>query len=738
MLKSIKNISWLVLLAFGMQAAWGFSLLGPTGNGGDAWQTAVIGYPLPGDIGSPKNIGEGYRRNTPVLYYAYDANFNDYFGTSGMTAVDGAFAILNSLTNVDSYSSSLSEFPLGSQHANYRAQSLGLTDLKSLVLGVMVEELGLADPVQYTWTLHNRAHITGDPPCPLGMEYIVVQRNFGITASSLSQLQYSPYVNDVLYSYDIFEDCGPGNPEAITEPFSVDPLAQVDTAVAAFAGTFIDDGYFYTGLTRDDVAALRYLLTSNNIVTESPAAGSDVLTTNIGSTFVLSNLDLSVLSATALTNTPDILATLYPTLVIVSVTTNFTEVCTPNVISYLTNQIGSPAGSPQLFVVVTNGYNCSYQPVYTYSFGNVITNTFSTNSRVQLVTTSLGNQIGAPAGSPPITNIVTKSFVETNVPSGDYFIIPAGACGLDIISNSEITSGVTISSNVVTSATNANGFVSTYIIISSFTNHQYLAHPVICGVVASTPGLYEGIEHIQFVKADYDSLIGQFFQPITNDYTMTFVTNSQASVQHFQRVVVAPDVLFTARDTVGFAGGYGVLRSIDFNQANILPGLAGPGTIDPPVTVTLDSSAPFYENLSAIVGTPFVLSENNSLQFFAYGSFDASTNPPTVYPNGTSITNLQNQILIQISPTSLPDGTNNVPYPATTFTTSGGGAFSPPFTWSVLNSTPLPAGLTLSSGGTISGTPTNNVPGTYDFVIQMSDSLTPPRTVQWNYSITIY
>ena len=29
-----------------MEKANGFALLGPTGNGGDSWQTAVIGYDL--------------------------------------------------------------------------------------------------------------------------------------------------------------------------------------------------------------------------------------------------------------------------------------------------------------------------------------------------------------------------------------------------------------------------------------------------------------------------------------------------------------------------------------------------------------------------------------------------------------------------------------------------------------------------------------------------------------------
>src|SRR5208282_2037412 len=101
----IKRFSWIGLLALGLQGAWAFSLGGPIGNNpnpsggagiqGDAWQTAVIGYGLPGDINAPKNLGEEYRRNVPTNYYACDANFLDYFGSNGVAAVDGAFAILN-------------------------------------------------------------------------------------------------------------------------------------------------------------------------------------------------------------------------------------------------------------------------------------------------------------------------------------------------------------------------------------------------------------------------------------------------------------------------------------------------------------------------------------------------------------------------------------------------------------------------------------------------------------------
>ena len=76
------------------------------------------------------------------MFYSVDANFLGYFGTSGITNVDDAFAILNSLTNVSSYSPSLSEFPQYSEHINYTAQSLELTDVKSSVLGLLVEQMG--------------------------------------------------------------------------------------------------------------------------------------------------------------------------------------------------------------------------------------------------------------------------------------------------------------------------------------------------------------------------------------------------------------------------------------------------------------------------------------------------------------------------------------------------------------------------------------------------------------------
>jgi hypothetical protein len=210
-----------------------------------------------------------------------------------------------------------------------------------------------------------------------------------------------------------------------------------------------------------------------------------------------------------------------------------------------------------------------------------------------------------------------------------------------------------------------------------------------------------------------------------------------------------PDILFSAGDLatpnpdiIGL-GEFAVDRTTpNWDVNNVGAGLDGPGTINPPATIIFSDTGDAYINGSLAsygLGTNSFLQETNSTQLFAWGSFDASTNPPVVYPNSAALTNLQNQMVIQISPTSLPAGTNGTFYTPTTFTATGG-AFTPPFTWSALPvagmaGSGLPAGLILSSAGVLSGTPSGNAAGTYDFTLQLTDVI--GRSVQWNYSIII-
>ena len=169
MLRSLKLFGCLLLLCAGSQPLFAYSLLGPIpapGTGADGYQDGVIGYAenftfggeaFNGiDIGTPKNIGEGFRWNTPVVYYTFDAKFYGYFGSNGVTAVEQAIGILNAVPPLSTLSADLSEYPLRAKRMNYLAATLGLLDLKSETLALLVEELGLAQPERYVWTLRNR------------------------------------------------------------------------------------------------------------------------------------------------------------------------------------------------------------------------------------------------------------------------------------------------------------------------------------------------------------------------------------------------------------------------------------------------------------------------------------------------------------------------------------------------------------------------------------------------------
>ncbi len=757
----MKTILLAGMVMFGLlHSAGAFSLAGPVGNGGDGYQSPVIGYGPPTSAVGPKNLGEEYRRNTPILYYAFNANFLDFFGSNGVVAVDASFAIMNSLTNVSSYSTDLSEFPLDSRHFNYEAQALGLFDLKSFTLNLLVEQMGLADPVEWTWTLHDR-FLPGGGTCPIDEEYLVVQRNFDFFSTPLNQLQYSPYVNDTLYSYQITENCTGGNPLALAVPVPVDLLADVSSPVASSFN--IGWGDFYTGLTRDDVAGLRYLLKTNNINMESvvPNATVTAITTNFLSQISFpvnanspsgyGTFNLSALQAASRTNDPATLQLLFPGVIVATSSNYLSVVATPIVTATLKNINGAPIGTAPKLVITTNGYTYSPQTNYVTTFANIVTNHFKINPTAILQTITVAPASGAPLGSPSITNIKTSVITLTNTTAGDYYTLSPDMCPQNLVkvlyTNVVTTTNVltAVNTNIVTSS-NTTTFSYSQSLVTTFTNYVFQANPVDCTQVTNGPALYQGIENVKFIKTSYDSLLGQFFQPITNNYTMVAVVNSQARLQKLQRVVTVPDFIIDAQDLANGPAGIPVVsvwqRNLDFDTANVLPGLAGPGTITPSTTFTFNKSGPVFFNtpLDSMDGTPYFTQTpggngTNILyygQYFVWASFDGTTNTPVVYPNGTSIDNLENQVFVQVLPTSLPVGSKGVAYPATNFTATGG-AFSPPFTWSLAFGSGMPAGMSLSSTGTLSGTPTQS--GTFDFILQLTDSLS--RSVQWNYSIII-
>jgi hypothetical protein len=86
---------------------------------------------------------------------------------------------------------------------------------------------------------------------------------------------------------------------------------------------------------------------------------------------------------------------------------------------------------------------------------------------------------------------------------------------------------------------------------------------------------------------------------------------------------------------------------------------------------------------------------------------------------------------LAVTTTSLPAGTVSTPYPSTSLQASGG---APPYSWS-LQSGSLPAGLSVSTAGAISGTPT--LAGAYPLTFMVTDSSTTPETAKGSLTLTI-
>lgn len=166
-------------------------------------------------------------------------------------------------------------------------------------------------------------------------------------------------------------------------------------------------------------------------------------------------------------------------------------------------------------------------------------------------------------------------------------------------------------------------------------------------------GLRSGIDKLRLVRVQFDSILGQFVSPVISSYEDTIITNGIPVTQTLQRIITTPDILFTAADLMvgGQIPGIMVARNETFtnnvaiNQQTRDPfGVinSGPGTINPGVIITFNNAGPINFN---IADSPFLSEENPGAVWPIWGSFDGTTNAPVVYPLGTSIEDIERQVL---------------------------------------------------------------------------------------------
>ena len=126
---------------------------------------------------------------------------------------------------------------------------------------------------------------------------------------------------------------------------------------------------------------------------------------------------------------------------------------------------------------------------------------------------------------------------------------------------------------------------------------------------------------------------------------------------------------------------------------------------------------------SSTYTTPAASSSDNNSQFRAL----VSNTVGTAISKTVTLTVNAPSLPLQVTSSQLPDGTVGAAY-SSTLSASGGSA---PYVWSVLTGA-LPAGLTLTTAGTITGTPTTS--GVTRFAVQVSDTV---RSSSANLSINV-
>jgi hypothetical protein len=249
-----------------------FSLLGPF----TPWMTTTNGFGAPettfadpfGDIGGPMDIGDDYRWNVPVITYGFDKSFLDYFGTNGADAVEDAIQTLNQLPPASNIT--LTNYPTDNQRINYLAQFKNLYDLKSMTLALLLEHMGLAQPTRFIYVLRQFDPTVMYPNSPFLSSLFwgpgsvisnqIILRNF-----DPQTLKPSAYVNDQLYSGYLDIQLWPDQTVDYAIPLSI-PVNPLMNNFAVIDWLWIPSaGYFFNGLTRDDVGGLRYLLSPENI-----------------------------------------------------------------------------------------------------------------------------------------------------------------------------------------------------------------------------------------------------------------------------------------------------------------------------------------------------------------------------------------------------------------------------------------------------------------------------------------
>ncbi len=156
----------------------------------------------------------------------------------------------------------------------------------------------------------------------------------------------------------------------------------------------------------------------------------------------------------------------------------------------------------------------------------------------------------------------------------------------------------------------------------------------------ATLGLRPGVGKLRFIRGEYDSILGPTFRGLTNVYSSIIITNGRAITQSVRRPVLVPDIVISAADLLDGTHARPDPVWITAPTPNGGTVLNGPGVIPTGLSVTFNKVGPRMVNSG-----PPLIGEPESFPQVVWGSYDGTTNAPTIYPFHTSIKDLERQVL---------------------------------------------------------------------------------------------
>ena len=189
--------------------------------------------------------------------------------------------------------------------------------------------------------------------------------------------------------------------------------------------------------------------------------------------------------------------------------------------------------------------------------------------------------------------------------------------------------------------------------VMTFTNTEYAGFPITSVAIAN--GLRGGVDKLLLTNIVYNDLNPGTFR-FTNSYPIYTVTNGVQTVQTIERIQTQPDILFSAADLGTDADGFTPItvrrgsRWIDGTAANTSDpnkeAGTGPGEIGSGLVISFSKILPVHLNIF-----PGDITENTGANGSGFGSvvgvwgsYDGSTNAPTIYPKDITLELLEKKL----------------------------------------------------------------------------------------------